>query len=296
MTISGDFSSYHASEARVAVSTDKALGGTAGHLAEAIPEDCTHIALIPEGTGVRFNIGAAATSSTSVLPVGGIVFNGTAAALTGIHLYAAAAVNVGVFMGGISLRSFLASSLSTGDISIGNVGLLNLSEAEINPAGGQASNVAAAAADHLTACGLVRKDTRALPEAVADGDWVAAQGTATGELRVHDHSLAGGGLTFSRVSILTAGAGTTELLAKAASATQRLHGLYITLSAAALVEIEDKDGVVLATWNIGTNGGIVIPFSPFADGAIQAAAVNKGLQIVNSAGNLGGYAIVSTGV
>lgn len=109
------------------------------------------------------------------------------------------------------------------------------------------------------------------------------------------NALEGGDLTYSRVSIITAGAATTSLLAKTASQTQRLHGLRITVSAAALVEIEDKDGVVLATWNFGANGGIVIPFNREAEGAIQATAVNKGLQIVNSAGNLGGYAIVSTG-
>jgi len=72
------------------------------------------------------------------------------------------------------------------EINIGNVGILDKAEAEIEPAGGQKSNVAAAAADQLAASGLVRKDTRALPEAVANGDWVAMQGTATGDLRTRD--------------------------------------------------------------------------------------------------------------
>lgn len=50
----------------------------------------------------------------------------------------------------------------------------------------KASNVAAGAGDILSPTGIVRKDTRALPEAVADGDWVAAQATATGDVRVRD--------------------------------------------------------------------------------------------------------------
>lgn len=48
------------------------------------------------------------------------------------------------------------------------------------------SNVAAAAADRLAGAGAVRKDTEALPEAVADGDWVALQVDVTGSLRVTD--------------------------------------------------------------------------------------------------------------
>lgn len=102
-------------------------------------------------------------------------------------------------------------------------------------------------------------------------------------------------LTFTHIPLLTVGAATTELLAKIALQTQRLHALIITVSAAALVEIEDKDGGVLATWNFGANGGVAKPFNANSDSAIQQSAVNKGLQIVNSAGNLGGYAIVSTG-
>ncbi len=108
--------------------------------------------------------------------------------------------------------------------------------------------------------------------------------------------LTGSNLTFSGVSLITAGAATTELLAKTASQTQRLHALHITVSTAALVEIEDKDNGVLRTWNFGANGGIVIRFDANPEGAIQQTVVNKGLQIVNSAGNLGGGAIVSTGV
>ena len=72
------------------------------------------------------------------------------------------------------------------EANLGNVGILDKAEAEIEPAGGQKSNVAAAAADQLSALGIVRKDTRALPEAVADGDWVAAQATANGDIRVRD--------------------------------------------------------------------------------------------------------------
>lgn len=105
----------------------------------------------------------------------------------------------------------------------------------------------------------------------------------------------GGGLTFSRVSILTAGAGDVTLAAKVAAETQRLHGLFVTVSAAATVEIKDMDDGVLATWNWGANGGTNKQFNRDPDGAIQQTVVNKGLKIVNSAGNLGGYAIVSTG-
>ncbi len=102
-------------------------------------------------------------------------------------------------------------------------------------------------------------------------------------------------LTYSRVDFITAGAVTTEIMAKTANETQRLHALVLTITGAALVEIEDKDGGVLATWNFGATGGVVIPFHHSIESAIQATVVNKGLQIVNSAGNLGIWAVVSTG-
>ncbi|KKN83594.1 hypothetical protein LCGC14_0298340 [marine sediment metagenome] len=116
----------------------------------------------------------------------------------------------------------------------------------------------------------------------------------TSNLATYSGAVTGAGITFSRISLITAGAATTQLLAKTGSQTQRLHGLAVTVSAGALVEIEDKDAGVLATWNLGANGGIVIPFNRDPEAAIQQTVVNKGLQIVNSAGNLGGYAWVST--
>lgn len=199
------------------------------------------------------------------------------------------------------------------EANIGNVGLLNKAESEIDPAEGRISNVAAASADVLSPSGLVRKDTRALPEGVANGDWVAMQGTSTGELRVRDddantdlaaievlltaaNAQGGAGLTFTSVPIATTG--TAELLAKTASQTQRLHALYITMDVADTVEIQDKDGGTLAgPWNFGANGGIAIPFDPSPDGTIDANAVNKGLQIVVAGGNnCRGVAVVSTGV
>ncbi|KKK56957.1 hypothetical protein LCGC14_3059320, partial [marine sediment metagenome] len=74
-------------------------------------------------------------------------------------------------------------------LNIGNVGLLDVNENEIDPSGGGISNIAAAAGQMLAATGVVRKDTPALPEAVADGDWVAAQANALGEMRVTDDNL-----------------------------------------------------------------------------------------------------------
>ena len=114
MTLASDFAAYGSSMTRFAVTTDKALGGTAGHLAAAIPGQCTHVALIPESANVHMNIGAAATTSTPLLPLGGIVFNSDVTPLENIHLYAAASTNVGVILGGPSLKTMLGASLSTG--------------------------------------------------------------------------------------------------------------------------------------------------------------------------------------
>ena len=81
-----------------------------------------------------------------------------------------------------------------------NVGLLDKAEAEIEPAGGQKSNVAAAGADHLSASGLVRKDTPALVEAVAAGDWLAMSGNAVGEQWVSSSEIAAGTPTSGNAS------------------------------------------------------------------------------------------------
>ena len=116
----------------------------------------------------------------------------------------------------------------------------------------------------------------------------------TSNLATYSGAVTGAGITFSRVSFITAGADNTALLAATGSQTQRLHGLACTVSSAALVEIEDASAAVLATWNLGANGGIVIPFNRDPEAAIQQTVVNKGIHIVNSAGNLGGYAWVST--
>ena len=106
--------------------------------------------------------------------------------------------------------------------------------------------------------------------------------------------MSGEGLTFFRVIISTAG--TQELLAKVGSQYQRLHGIQITCSAMATIDIEDKDSGAVSTWFFGANGGICIPYNADKRGTIQAVAVNKGLQIVTSAGTVSGFAIVSTGV
>jgi len=80
-----------------------------------------------------------------------------------------------------------------GDVELGEVQLNNAAGTTINPATAenqaaqvQAANSVWANGDLVTPAGAVRKDTRALPEAVADGDWTALQTTATGELRVRD--------------------------------------------------------------------------------------------------------------
>ena len=107
----------------------------------------------------------------------------------------------------------------------------------------------------------------------------------------------GAGLVFTKVALSTSGASTTLLLAAEALKYQRLHGLIITVSAAALVEIEDIGGGTdtWASWNLGSNGGLVMHFNRDPKSAIQSDTIGEGLQIVNSAGNLCGYAIVSTG-
>ena len=118
---------------------------------------------------------------------------------------------------------------------------------------------------------------------------------ATGAILTTTGDESGSDLTFTPVPISQVTGSPQELLPKTADQTQRLHALRITASEAALVEIEDTDGGVLASWNFGANGGICIPFDPDPRSAIQQTAVNKGLQIVVSAGTVRGQAIVSTG-
>ena len=95
---------------------------------------------------------------------------------------------------------------------------------------------------------------------------------------------------------LAGASGTTTLLAKAAGKVQRLHYLYVTINSAATVEIEDKDGNVLATWDVAANQ-VLQPFAmPVMELAccLQGSTVNLGLQIVASAGDVDGFAIVSS--
>jgi hypothetical protein len=134
MTIATDFEAYGAATKRVqATDTSTALTGASGLLAETLPTKCTHLALIPEGAGVHLNFGTA-SASTTLVPMGGMVFNAENVPLAALELFAAASTYVHVVMGGNSLKTFLGASLSTGDISIGNVGLLNTGEAEVDPA------------------------------------------------------------------------------------------------------------------------------------------------------------------
>jgi hypothetical protein len=107
------------------------------------------------------------------------------------------------------------------DLDIGNVGLLNSADARINPAESRVSNVAAAAGDNLSPSGAVRKDTEALPEAVADGDWVALQTDATGSLRVTDDSAHSVGTSMTSVAVdKDANAAAQELIAAPAAGHQ----------------------------------------------------------------------------
>lgn len=109
-------------------------------------------------------------------------------------------------------------------------------------------------------------------------------------------TIAGDGLTFTSVPINQATGSALQLLPKTGSQTQRLHALSITCSTGALVEIEDKDGGVLASWYFGANGGIDMDRGDSPNRTIRASVVNKGLQIVVSAGTVRGEASVSTGV
>lgn len=131
--------------------------------------------------------------------------------------------------------------------------------------------------------------------AVAGTGKTSAITVGSGSAQIAGGDPAGGSVTYSQVDFITAGAATTQIMAKVASQTQRIHAFILTTTAAGLVEIEDKDGVVLATWNFGANGGTKKEFTSDVNGTINGGAVNKGLQIVNAAGNLGFYAIVSTG-
>jgi len=191
MTIATDFAAYHSATKRVqATSTSTLLFGTSGLLAEALPDNVRQIALIPAAGGVYYNWGTA-SAATGAIPAGGIVLDvasdGVQAAI--LHLYAATSTYVAV-----SLFEHSGSVVAIGggltvlEANLGNVGLLNAAETEIDPSEAQATNTAFTAADMVTPAGAVRKSTEALPEAVADGDYIPLQTDDTGSLRVTDDS------------------------------------------------------------------------------------------------------------
>ena len=191
MTIATDFAAYHSATKRVqATSTSTLLFGTTGLLAEALPDNVRQIALIPAAGGVYYNWGTA-SAATGAIPAGGIVLDvasdGVQAAI--LHLYAATSTYVAV-----SLFEHSGSVVAIGggltvlEANLGNVGLLNAAETEIDPSEAQATNTAFTAADMVTPAGAVRKSTEALPEAVADGDYIPLQTDDTGSLRVTDDS------------------------------------------------------------------------------------------------------------
>jgi len=75
------------------------------------------------------------------------------------------------------------------EVNIGNVGILNAAEGEIDPSEAQAANTAYAAADKLTPIGGVKSATRhtaAELETFADDDYVPVGVTDVHELRVRD--------------------------------------------------------------------------------------------------------------
>jgi len=189
MTIATDIAAYHVATKRVQVtSTSKALFGASGLLAEANPGNVRQIALIPAAAGVYYNFGTA-SAATGVIPAGGIVLNVSSAGVqcNALELYAAAStyVAVTIFEYGGTCQA-LGGGLTVLEANIGNVGLLNAAETEIDPSEAQATNTAFAAADMVTPAGAVRKDTEALPEDVANGDYVPLQTDATGSLRTTD--------------------------------------------------------------------------------------------------------------
>ncbi len=237
MTIAADFENYGASDLRIQVSTDAALGGTSGHLAAALPESCNHISLIPEEAGVRFKIGAAATADTSLLPLGGLTFNGNASTLEDIHLYAASATYVHVVMGSVSCRTVLGASFSTGDIQIGAVEIKDQD-------------------------GTTRADVMADGASSAKNALVTHDQRAVASLEAMDNGISG--LTFANATFVkidqTAAAGVTALTT-GATGTQRVYlmGLFGTMEAAGALTIEDEDGTDLSgPMPIGANGGIVV--------------------------------------
>lgn len=79
--------------------------------------------------------------------------------------------------------------LSGLEVNLGNVGLLNAAETEIDPSEAQAANTAYVAADKLTPIGGVKsaaRHTAAELETFADDDWVPVGVTAVHELRTRD--------------------------------------------------------------------------------------------------------------
>jgi len=108
----------------------------------------------------------------------------------------------------------------------------------------------------------------------------------------------GNGLTFSCVAIAQgATAGTTHLKAAVTSNYLRLHALIGTVAAAGTVTIQDTSStpvVMVGGMTFAQNGGCVIPFNADAR-ACTVTTVGKGIDLVTSGMGCGfnGYAIVS---
>ena len=123
MTLATDFASNGMATTRVGASATTDIFGASGLAAEALPNGVTHVALVPTAAAVYFNIGGSANSSTGLLPIGGIVLNADHTPLKEIELYAAAATNVHVIIGGKRGKVVLGSGFAAGDIQIGAVEL-----------------------------------------------------------------------------------------------------------------------------------------------------------------------------
>ena len=106
------------------------------------------------------------------------------------------------------------------------------------------------------------------------------------------------GLTFSRVVIDQAEAGTVTLLAKTASQTQRLHELVGTIDAIGSIKITnfDDDGDVFGDMPLNLNGGLVFRFVADPNGTIRHDTPGEGLKLTSTGGGFHGHAIVSTGI
>lgn len=302
MTIATDFAAYGASQKRISVtSTSATLGGTSGFLAEAIPDNVTHIALLPEDSGIRLNFGAAASATTFLIPAGGIVLNAETTAFDAIYLYAASTTACCVLLGGPSLRVFVGSSFSTGDIPLGAVEIKDQTAA--TRLGVYAEDAAHSSGDTGLMTLGVRTDTRA-SLAGATADYAPAQLTANGDVRTRDDDLNtvfGSALTFQTpVALTQAGAGLLTILALEAAKVIRLHALVLTMDTAAgtLKVSYDDDGAgtnevnLTGVMALPLNGGVNIPFNANPSGCLKTAA-GKQLTLTTTGGAVKGYAIVS---